>query len=422
MVFIPYTGKICSTIPALVLSYLLFIPFFIFTAQKLLRPGRFFVRKNALFFSGILLFVLLILITAHPLQYTYLIQWTRWMNYSVDYFDSKLAVILIANMPPLWCIFVLLCIKNPVEVENFSIGAMRGILACASLILFKLAFHIPDFLSTDPQTFVNFYSGISSKTICITGSAPILSAATAICFIFLRKAINRQEDKSRILLLFITCAVLMVHLFWIRQRFDCIFCLLLLFLFSAYSSISKKRAQDITLYLSLLLTVSLILWISTAPLHWDYWKCLIYQPAFACQQRTEALMIYAHTFMHATNMPGTSINFSSLCLSNKGLGSFALVDTYRKYPHNILLETLYEVGIGGFLLLSFYTCWALFDASKTLLKKQKPLSLCHALNCLIFLGHAFKSGDLSYLGVYFFSITLVYCVSKKIPKPSIAHH
>lgn len=108
--------------------------------------------------------------------------------------------------------------------------------------------------------------------------------------------------------------------------------------------------------------------------------------------------------------------------TGEGLGQFANLNPIQKYPHNIVLEAFFELGIASVAFLFFvaaYPYWVL--GGQILQGKERKSALCAAAMFAIVFALTLKAGDITNFGrITFLSLLLVMAssIDKKGPNQS----
>lgn len=403
-VFFPYTGKIVPGVPALVGGYgvlTLFVISCLHTGQRITFPNRkrvfsFATLQCALFFT----IVLGVLWSATPAQIAclfYPLLWFKCYGTPTSYVLTKLTFFLIASFPGFLCsLYIVFYLE---EKESFARGVMWGLMSCGLYSMLKILPFAPYFLSTQYSIYYQFYAGIgAAQIISIAGMSPILGVSSLAFYLVGTK---RQCYWERVLY-FSGAFFLMLTLFFIYQRFDLAITLFLLGWLSLKTSGTGRPLfyGAVTLFILFRLMCPFI-WGESFHIYF-YWTDLLSGTAGnGFTYRLEAFQAILHALKNTelTKM-----------LWGHSLGAYAALGTScLHYPHNFILEALFELGVLPFLAAFCGTLIGFFVSLKQLVKERDILSLFAAILCVSSLTHAMKSGDLTFLGVLFFvtSLTLI---------------
>jgi hypothetical protein len=237
-------------------------------------------------------------------------------------------------------------------------------------------------------------------------------AAALIFFSFL--AVNEKASLLRQGLLWGACVGFLIAILWIRQRFAGFLVPLGIFSFAIWRAFKFKKWIPVVRATGLLGAVAIVFALTASPWTFVYWKGFISPWPEKNSLTIRKKMLWegmAEQLETSQKSPETSQKSpphpQGAGLFGKGLGSYSFKDPYHQYPHNILVETFYELGPLGLLVILCLTLYGLFLASCLLLRANDPWVVSSAFILLTFVGHAMKAGDLGGLGFYFFVIAWI---------------
>ncbi len=414
IVFFPSTGKLYSFLPSrtLSLAFLLILLFREWRIIKLPKKIDFsFFKKNITFIS-ILIFLGFILFSANQSQYDYFLNVGEWLNHRDHYVDAKLVKLSLSIFPSLICIYFLASIENTEDIQNFCVGLMAGFLICALILLTKISTHLFVIASSDYMTSRSFYVD-KDKAFSIVSSSPIIASASAILFTYFEKSFSKSKFSLRTVILFTVFIFCILNLYWLKQRADFIICVGLIIYYSICKCIESKKFHTFMPFIFALFIVIAIFCYFKSSLQSSYWSDLLeLQNSSGVSSRLDAFYDCFNNFEPRLEQLGT-------ILFGNGLGSFFYLNPNLHYPHNILLEALYEVGLFSFLIVLFLTLASMLYALRIIAKSKSLAFISCSFIFFSFIIHSFKSDDFSSLGQYFFLILLLSTLNEYSKKQKI---
>jgi hypothetical protein len=290
-----------------------------------------------------------------------------------SYQDTKLGMFLFYGMPPCFLGYIA---SGYIPNKHFLSGLFKGIIIVSIIALVLLIFNREFFLAANSDTDKAFdqeglFSTISFSLVVSLGAIGMIQ------HLFIKKRITFIGVAFFLLL---SIAVILL-----RQRAHLIF----IGLFFLYTCFRDKRS--IKIGITTLIAIGLVIFIFKDQILGDtvvrYWE--VFFSGDALENRK---VLIAVAFSEATNSP-----------FGLGLASYAK-NFWMDYPHNILFEAFYELGIFGAIIVIAILTSIIFNLFRMWIKNTKipgSYSLIAALVLFNFL-HSMKAGELSSIGLLVF--------------------
>ncbi|OAD23540.1 O-antigen ligase-related protein [Candidatus Thiomargarita nelsonii] len=341
---------------------------FVLIMAMLLGVRYFKLRRNAFnFFLLVAFFFLLLIIYSDYSQITQVFTFTFDQS---QYYESKLSVALIVSIVPA---IVGLVLSEIAINKEFRQGFVRA------MLLWSLVAIIVGTQNSE-YWFADYSKKAEWKNLVVFSQISMTILHLAGLVIFLVNIMNNKYIVFSVALFVVSSFFVIVY----QQRSAWIYVILVtIYLFYVVSGSDIIKIIKRAILLSVVLLLGFIVAIKIGV----FTDSVI---AYADQLiRGEVLSTRTPMYMIAWN------GFLDNPLGN-GFGAFSISGSYARYPHNILLEALYELGIfGGVVILIL-----LYISSKTILQLLRLGK--HDLDLLsigLFFGYllivSLKSGDMA---------------------------
>ena len=288
--------------------------------------------KRAYGIIGIILaYGLLVIAAGTPAQFELIFHSTEFLSHPHPYHIMKLAMFLAGFFPP----FVLLVVFSLfAQTAKVKLGLIFSFIFMASLVGIRILSDSALLAATDYATAAPFYTGEQRGDYSLIGASLLLGMGVLAAFSF----IDRSRKKLIVCSLFIGASLFLA--FWINRRADTIFCIFLLLsyaLLSGFRHPERRRPifTGVILSLLIMLTLASTLYNGVNAAYWENAgkRTLLH--------RADYVEIGLSPNLHAGVADNSLLSFLT---RPGGLASFSERKPQAKYPHNILIETFYEIG------------------------------------------------------------------------------
>lgn len=321
-------------------------------------------------------------------QFAFLLDFSRWRAHESHYYESKLLMLALTFGP---CLLLVIAFCRMDESEETVRGMSASFLVMATLAAVRVALDADILIGADYATARPFYVGEDRGAYSTISFSAIFSMGAMVCVP--RLAGSHAWRYSLLLGLFVFMMV------WLNQRADTIFLIAACTIFTVLAAARYPEFRRWGYFASLIGSVAIagVLFLALHnDVNLDYWA----DGGAAGFHDRVALAEIAVT----SSDEGGSLRFSfggySIQLNlGRGLGSYAILHPDLLYPHNLFLETYFEIGTLGLLALgAAIMLGAATGSLRGLTGQFTPSGLAIWMIAALMLLNSMKAGDASSIG------------------------
>jgi len=430
--FLPFLGRL-GPVPGRVAAFALFTTAVAFHLGTRL-VARWPSRHERILLALAAVFAVLVIRAADPGQLAAIFDPMRALPVSRDYAQTKLIAFLISYIPPVVILALFLTLRPTWRADWLS-GAALALAVIALFALLRLVPHADRLFSQDFMTARNFYMEVQKPFS--TTSFSVLFGCVAV--ILAMSAIVVGSWYSVLFSISAGAACFLIVL--LNQRADTLATVIAigLCLFAARRMARPHKLVNVGAFVGCsFLALSALFANAENRL---YWNALLNEAARSETLRTRVALALAFATSKpqaeptvkgsppekrpALSEPQTELTDKGSLpekqlvlppwLVGRGIGTFADPVSMHSYPHNIIIEAQYEIGLVGAVallaLLGF--AWGLLWRGAMVGRDTAVVALMGA--GIVMTLHSMKAGDITQVG----SIVLIIGVGVALAKPAL---